>query len=129
MLFRQGACVDRGIIGIEYYVQIYIHLVNISFCIKFKLIIPCSLHFLCVKQLEYILLLYSRVVLVFLKFCKILVSFSSSSCFNIEITYSNVTFCTAWTPSFLEFKWKMYTFYENEHTLEASIVEIFLHQW
>ena len=41
---------------------------------------------------------------------------SSFSCLNIEIAYSNFTFCGASTPSFFEFTWKMSKFQENEHT-------------
>ena len=42
----------------------------------------------------------------------------SYSCFNIEIAYLNFTFCSAWTPSFFEFTWKMTKFQENEQTAD-----------
>ena len=38
------------------------------------------------------------------------------SCFDTEIAYSNFIFCGSWTPSFVEFIWKMSKFQENEHT-------------
>ena len=41
---------------------------------------------------------------------------SSFSCFNIEIAYSNFTFCGAWTPSFFAFRWKLSKFQENAQT-------------
>ena len=35
---------------------------------------------------------------------------------NIEIAYSNFTFCGAQTPSLYSFRWKMWKFQENKHT-------------
>ena len=56
-------------------------------------------------------------------FCKILVTarfvefvLGSFSGFNIEIGYSNFTFCGTWTPSFFQFTWKMSKFQQNKHT-------------
>ena len=40
----------------------------------------------------------------------------SFSCFNIEIAYSNFTFCGAWTPGFFAFRWKLSEFQQNKHT-------------
>ena len=40
----------------------------------------------------------------------------SFSCFNIEIAYSNFTFCGAWTPILSTFRWKMWKIHKNEHT-------------
>ena len=54
--------------------------------------------------------------------CQILWSLCSVVffCFNIEIAYSNFTFCGDWTPSFFEFTWKLFKFQQNEHTLELA---------
>ena len=41
--------------------------------------------------------------------------------FNIEIAYSNSTFCGTWMPRFCEFTWKLSTFRQNEHTPEAIL--------
>ena len=58
----------------------------------------------------------SRGVLVFLRFCKSLVSarLCSFSCFNIEIAYSNFTFCGACT---------FHRISQNEHTPRAPGVQ------
>ena len=51
----------------------------------------------------------------------------SFSRFNIEIAYSNFTFCDAWTPKFLSFKWKMSKFQLNEHTPGNTIKKSYKH--
>ena len=47
---------------------------------------------------------------------------SRFSCFNIEIAYSNFTFCGAQTPSLCTFRWKMSKFQETKHTPGKKIV-------
>ena len=61
--------------------------------------------------------------------------FGSFSCFNIEIAYSNFTFCGAWTPSFFTFSWKLSQIQENEHTpgkerqFQTCICTIYYANW